>query len=143
MARARVKPENRKNAAGAPPSIDIDSFLKMAEDLIEWSKNPPPGSYFKDFILDYPYTKSQIDHALLNSPEFKEKYETARSIFTRRYRQLAHQTNNRMYEKFMPLIDKDYKDWRMTELKLQAAANADPKAALEEIMNRSEKPVKE
>lgn len=143
MARARVKPEDRKNAAGAPPSVDIEPFLKMADDLIEWAKNPPLGSYFKDFVLDYPYTKSQIEHALIVSEEFSRKYSLARQIFTRNYRELAHKSNNRMYEKLMPLIDAEYKEWRMTELKLQAAANADPKAALEEIMNKSEKPVKE
>lgn len=143
MARARVKPEDRKNAAGAPTSVNIDPLLEMADDLIEWSRNPPAGSYFKDFVLDCPYTQSQIDHALKVSEEFARKYDQARQIFTRQYRQLAHASNNRMYEKLMPLIDKDYKEWRMTELKLQAVANANPKAALDQIMNQSQSPIKE
>lgn len=143
MARARVKPEDRKNAAGAPVTKDIDAYIKMGHDLVEWSKNPPAGSYFKDFTLDYPYSKHQIQDALIVSEEFSQLYERARELFTRQYRQLAHSSNNRMYEKLMPLIDRDYKEWRMTELKLQAVANANPKAALDEIMNQSQSPIKE
>jgi len=143
MAGGRVKPENRKNASGRRATVDIDPFLKMGEDLIIWSKDPTPGTYFKDFVLDYEYTKGQIEHALSVSEEFRSLYARARAQFARSYRQKSHESNNGMYARFMPLIDAEYKEWRREELKLEAQANIDNVSIMMLMQNKSGSIIKE
>lgn len=143
MARARVKPEDRKNASGAPPSIDLDAYDKMADDLLAWVETAPLGSTFGDFICYTSYTYNQVAHAEKVCEKFAQKLFLAKRKLAAKWRQFGMEKNSGFARMLLPLVDKEYKEWRMTELKLQAAANADPKRALEEIMNKSENPIKD
>ena len=143
MARARVKPGEEKAPGGRPPSLDEQAYIEMGHALVKWAQNAPTGSYFKDFILDTPYTQDQVNHAEKVSEEFARLKSKAQITLARKWRSLGVEKSNPMIARLLPLVDPDYKEWRMTELKLQAAANADPKAALDEIMNKSQSPIKE
>lgn len=142
MPRKPVPKEERKSNAGRKPQ-DFSPYVEMGDALIVWAKTSMPGSFFGDFILDTPYTRDQVEHAEASCPEFARKLDLAKKILARNWRNLGVERNSGFVRAMMPLVDRDYKEWRMQELRVTAAATADPKAALAELMNKSESPIKE
>lgn len=147
MVTRRVDPEHRKSNAGAPRTVDFDAYVQMGKALVKWAHDPPLGSYFKNFILDNKqyaaqFTTDKIHYAIANCPEFAKLYEEARTIFARQYRVKCLTHTNRVYERLLPIIDSDYREWREREMKIAAISHVDPKIALSALLDQSDEPVK-
>lgn len=142
MARARVKPEDAKGI-GRPISLDIGPYHAMGEALIKWAETARSGSLFDDFICDTPYTTNMVEHACAVDETFARQIQLAKRTLARGWRDLAVNRNNSNVSKMLPLVCKQYAALRREELKLEALAKIDPRAALDEISNQSQSPIKD
>lgn len=143
MARPRVKPGEEKGVGGAPRTLDEVAYNKMADDLLAWVEIAPVGATFGDFVCCTPYTRDQVDHAEAACEEFARKISLAKRKLAMKMREFGMQKNSSFAARLLPLVDRDYKEWRMQELKVQAMTALNPQAALDEIMGKSQSPIKE
>ncbi len=124
---------------------EVNRVIDQYSEWFETDDFHPSISWSLWFRANTLWSRGQWDQAYVNYPDLARKLDQTRSKHVMKLRRLLSDYGKASANayKFAPLVDDDYKEWRMTELKLQAIANADPKAALEEIMNKSEKPVKD
>lgn len=112
---------------GPAPIKHTDEFLnQIAEDLEAWSKLPN-SHFIIQFCLDY---KTPVDKDELQ--EYSKKHE----VLGRAWKNADARTNLRLDEKALkkdidpgfwskikPLKDKEFREWRMTELKMEAQSD--------------------
>lgn len=109
---------------GQPPSKFTEEYLeKIAKELMTWSKKD--DSYFISAFcaeheddIDKEIFSELVDRSLV----FKGAFFKVKERLINRVRSAAMQKklDGNFCSKILPLIDKEYREWRLTELKMEA-----------------------
>lgn len=108
---------------GPSPDKYTDEFIaKVATDILKWSAHPE-AYFIDDFCGDYlpSITRTAIIEFANKDNVFAQTLELVKRRLISRLDRLAlnKKIDGNYLSKIKPLIDKEYREWRLTELKAE------------------------
>lgn len=124
-------PKGNKFAVGnsGRPKTHTKEFIdQVGKDLFIWAKKPT-SLFLEEFAGNYPefLDKRKLSEFANENKEFNETFSKVKQILLSRIKSGAcfKTMDGNFVAKILPLVDKEYKEWRKEELQLESDSKED------------------